>query len=901
VSIGIGDQLDRYVIESVLGEGGMGQVFCAFDAKLQRRVALKVLREDRSQDPSASVDAGGRMMREARAVAALTHPNIVAVFDVGELDGNIYIAMELVPGAPVRNFIGAASVPPLEKIRWMLDAARALAAAHASGLVHRDVKPENVLVRGDGVVKVLDFGIAKRLAYDTSAQASDLSSTETATGKLVGTPRYMSPEQVRGEPMDGRSDQFSWAVVTYELVSGTLPWGDSGDPLKLFAALLSVEPPPLSSRVPELPEGVSAVVARAMAKDVGERFPSMAALVTALEAALGFVPTHSSIKNVAAFRAATHAAPTLDATAAPPALPSGARAGSSTRVRRAAVLGVAGVALALSAAVWGPSLGARPAAPAVSIAAPASSTPRSTRLADLPLPTSSNADAVAAFRAGLQAFSDASFEAARQSWDRAVALDGTLGAAHLRLALIDSLVTSDEQDARRAFKNALHFRATLSARDQQILEAFEPYFQRQPPDLAECDRRMAALAAASPDDPELAFYLGYVRFDRGQLANALGPFQRAAELDPGFALARSNVGGVLAYLGRFEESQKALAGCLEASSSATDCLWYRVLIDEQAGACDAEEKELRAWIVKDQEDFYAYHLLAKVLYAQGRPLETVQAALEQKWAKLPEARRKRLEASDRASLAIVKGDFVEAEQRLRELERLLAAEPGALAHAEPARRLVDLYLETGRPKLAAEVADAFVKKLGAWTEPHRVDDAAISDDPQVAMHATLLHTGRETQAAFDAFRDRWVDEWRKKTSDAYVGYLWIYAFALPAESPAEGERAMAARASFPPLPPFLPQTLSLARVGKAYWLAGKAEEARPFLERASRVCLALDEPYLHTDALVLLGSALEQAGEHAGACRAWQSVVTQWGSAKPRSVRAETARGLLAKAGCKGG
>jgi serine/threonine-protein kinase len=689
-----------------------------------------------------------------------------------------------------------------------------------------------------------------------------------------------------------------------------LPWGDTADPVKLFAALLSVEAPPLAGRVPGLPNGVSDIVARALQKAPERRFGSMADVVEALEAVIGAVSTRPSIEIVA-MRADLRAAPTLDAAPAPgrsgrvPSSPPqdstpppvGASRGGRTRALRAAL--AAGAALLVAAALVVPRLRPRPP-PADPVAPPpAGAPPAATRLADLPLPASPSAEAVAAFRAGMQAFADASFEAARQSWERAVALDGTLAAAHLRLALIDSLVVLDEQDARRAFKNAVHFRAGLSPRDQRLLDGFEPYFQRQPPDLAECERRLAAAAADHPGDAELAFYLGYVRFDSGQLERSLDPFERAVELDPSFALARSNVGGVLAYLGRFSESLDVLDRCLSASPSATDCLWFRVLIHEQAGECEDEERDLRRWIVKDGDDYLAYSMLAKVLFAEGRSLETVTAAYEQKWAKLPEARRKRYELGDRATLAIAKGDFDGAEQQLLALDRLVASEPGELAHAHPARRLVELYLETGRPKLAARVADGYLKKRGAWTEPHRVDDSAISDDLQPQMHAVLLHTGAETAAEFDAFRDRWLASWRAKTSDAYVGHLWIYGFALPAETPAEAERALAARASFPPLPPFLPQTLSLAHVAKASFLAGKTDDALPYLRRATRVCVGLEQPYLHAEAEIQLGSALDQKGDKAGACAAYRAVTDPWGNAKPRSVRAEQARALAAKAGCR--
>jgi hypothetical protein len=179
-----------------------------------------------------------------------------------------------------------------------------------------------------------------------------------------------------------------------------------------------------------------------------------------------------------------------------------------------------------------------------------------------------------------------------------------------------------------------------------------------------------------------------------------------------------------------------------------------------------------------------------------------------------------------------------------------------------------------------------------------VDDAAISEDAQPKLHAVLLHAGEETEAAFAAFRQQWLASWRGKTSDAYVGYLWIYAWAAPSTSPAEAERAMAARADFPSLPPFLPQTLALTHVGRVYARAGKVDEALPVLRKAARACIGLEFPFLHAEAQVELGEALER-NDKAGACSAYRAVIDAWGAAKPRSLLAERAKSLASRAGCK--
>ncbi len=286
-----GDAVARFTIVSLLGTGGMGQVYRARDPHLQRSVALKILHP--AQVEATQTDAAARILREARAAAALDHPNVVAIFEVGIIDatddlaGTAYIAMELVEGRSLRDRMAERDTPREERSRWLVDIARALGAAHARGLVHRDIKPENVIVREDGVVKVLDFGIAQRTlpehAGPMSTTEAQIISTLSTSGGVAGTPIYMAPEQMRGEAIDGRADQFAWGVVAYELLCGELPWGKGGDRLQLVANLMSKDPAPLASRDPTIAEHVSAVVQRALAKAPEARFASMSDLVTAFE------------------------------------------------------------------------------------------------------------------------------------------------------------------------------------------------------------------------------------------------------------------------------------------------------------------------------------------------------------------------------------------------------------------------------------------------------------------------------------------------------------------------------------------------------------------------------------------------------------------------------------------
>ena len=266
----------RFVIEAVLGEGGMGIVYRAHDQKLDRKVALKTI-------AASDEEAASRALREARAVAALDHPNAIAIYDVGEWEGQPFIAMELVEGETMRGYVGDSSVPVARKIRWLVDVARALAAAHRAGIVHRDIKPENVMVRHDGRVKVLDFGIARRsqAPVDPAGPTAKPNASSLATkGGVSGTPMYMAPEQVRGKAADGRTDQFSWAVLGYELCEGTTPW-DAHDALSTVAAMMSEPPRPMQAE--GVPVELREVLGRALSRSPAERYGSMDDVVELLE------------------------------------------------------------------------------------------------------------------------------------------------------------------------------------------------------------------------------------------------------------------------------------------------------------------------------------------------------------------------------------------------------------------------------------------------------------------------------------------------------------------------------------------------------------------------------------------------------------------------------------------
>ncbi len=268
-AIAPGTIIGRYVVEGLLGVGGMGIVYAVHDTALGRPVALKVLR---SGNDAAS---NGRLAREAQTMAQLSHPNLVSVFELGEWEGRVYLAMELIDGLSLDAWRKARAPGNAEVIRVLLEAGRGLAAAHAAGVVHRDFKPGNILVGRDGRVWVTDFGLAR--AHRGEGPTSS-SMVETQLGTILGTPAYMSPEQLAGEPTDARGDQFSFCVTFVEALTGKRPFlASSREGLQE-----AMKRPPLLAGVPR---SLRPALQRGLSLQRDQRFASMEALFTALRSA----------------------------------------------------------------------------------------------------------------------------------------------------------------------------------------------------------------------------------------------------------------------------------------------------------------------------------------------------------------------------------------------------------------------------------------------------------------------------------------------------------------------------------------------------------------------------------------------------------------------------------------
>ncbi len=290
----IGQTVSHYAFIEKLGAGGMGEIYKARDSRLKRMVAVKVLAPGKTRDPVGR----RRFIQEAQAASALNHPNIITIHDILPDGDTQYMVMEYVPGKTLQGLISAGRLPISQVLQLGTQMANALGVAHAAGIIHRDFKPANVMVTSSGLVKVLDFGLAKltdlssRMELTSDGEANTLTSAPlTREGSIMGTVNYMSPEQAEGLKVDARSDIFSFGAVLYEMVTGHRAFdGDSG--ISTLSAVLRDEAKPIQEMAPDVPAEFADIVNRCLRKNPAARWQSMTEVETALSACSGGPISH---------------------------------------------------------------------------------------------------------------------------------------------------------------------------------------------------------------------------------------------------------------------------------------------------------------------------------------------------------------------------------------------------------------------------------------------------------------------------------------------------------------------------------------------------------------------------------------------------------------------------------
>jgi serine/threonine protein kinase/tetratricopeptide (TPR) repeat protein len=655
----IGRRVSHYRVLEVLGGGGMGVVYKAEDLRLGRRVALKFLPEELAQNPTAM----RRLEQEARAASALNHPNVCTIYEIAEYEGRPFIVMELLEGETLRELIHARAPGPLSLVKQIeigIQVSDALAAAHAHGVIHRDIKPANVFVTRAGVAKILDFGVAKRSQETLSdeAQSSEEIVEEpeaphgcdpgsngasdalslTRTGVTIGTAAYMSPEQARGEPLDGRTDLFSFGLVLYEMATGCAAFG-APTPELMREALLTREPASVRVLNPAVPEGLARIIAKALAKDRNQRYASAADMRSDLEKEAGALRRRVDAREGADVGAGTlHGVP---------------RAASSFQRWRAGIgwqpAAVVGAALLVSGALLLPLVKGRPPILAVSDRVMVSDLLNTTgepvfdgtlrqvvavKLAESPyfnfVPESDITKSLKLLNrtATEPLLPPLAREVCRHAGAKLVvggAIEAHEGRYHLSLVASNCATGVDVADESvHGFDEAQTLESLGNALRSLRLDLGEPADSLRRFDTPIGQATTKSLAALR------AFTLGEDKRARGAESESLTDYKLATELDGDFAMAYARLAAVSRSLGQTDLADEYMRKAYERRGHLTerDKLYVQArYYSDTTHETQSEIESYSLWAQVYPNDFYPLNGLASAYIEIGRPDEAISAGL----------------------------------------------------------------------------------------------------------------------------------------------------------------------------------------------------------------------------------------------------------------------------------
>jgi eukaryotic-like serine/threonine-protein kinase len=827
-----GARLGHFEVKAEIGRGAMGIVYLAEDLDLKREVALKILPASVAQDE----ERRRRLVREARAAAAVSDPNIVVVHEVGEADGRVYVAMERLDGESLRALLSRGPLSIADATDIGTQILHGLGRVHAAGLVHRDLKPDNVMVVGGHRVKLLDFGLARR---GESARGSALADTTLLTrdGRILGTPAYMSPEQAVGGEVDARSDLFSAGVVLYEMLGGRRPFVEDR-PSELITAILTRAPQPPVALRPEIGEALSRVVLRCLEKDPKDRYPDCESLAGDLARAAASRPPQKR-----------------------------KRTGLRALWIGGSLLSLAIVALAVGRLRTAPRA---PDAPPIADVAP----PRPMRMVDFPPPASSNQAALTAYATALQKFREADFEEAMAQLDKTIALDPSIGAAPLRRAMFNTRGAIGAE----LFAKASTRRSTMSARDQALVDAWEPYLARHPPDTATARERMSRLSDASPNDAELALLAGFLDVWWGEDVAAKQQVDRALALDPEFAIASAFKAEWYFQHDDFESALATARDCAARTPAALNCRRDELDVYSFVGRCAELGDRARDALALRHSATELREYVAASLAHQGAAPEALAAAFR---GGVPQSDwQGDYEPNARLQVAQYAGDFEAALVEARALVKAADGDPSRARHDGAVGTLIETALEADRGTEAADAGESYLRLRDAY-----VDDIGGASSGESLALLAMYRAQRIDRAELDRRLDAIAAAWLDRTPRLYQVYIWKLTSGFVVTSRAEAERALASYR--PRLVGAWEDSWYLVRYGRALLLAGRVDEALPLFERAARRC---DWGLEYLQGILWLGRAREAKGDSKGACDAYGSILDRWAHAKPRSVTADQAR-----------
>ncbi len=838
----VGAKVAHFSIRRKLGAGGMGVVYEAYDETLGRTVALKMLLA-RDED----VTQRARFLREARAASRIQHPNVATIYEVGDTPLGAFIALEFVPGETMRAWLRS-SPPFVDRLRVARAVAEAVGTAHAAGVVHRDLKPENVMITEAGVAKVLDFGLAKHDERGVGdAPTSD--ETKTAAGVIMGTPSYMSPEQVRGETVDARSDVFSLGVVLYEAFTGRRPF--AGDSAGAIILAMGTEPPTPRALAPDVPRALEKIIVRCLAKKPEERYADAHAVAVAL--------------------------------ADVPAEAAGSR-------RRAIAFALAGMAIVAVGAVFTRGSAPPPATliPPVASFVPSASGSAPLRVAPLEaLPSAPTPSASADVDAALH---DAVVAALRRgddderafvafpcrAFEEATRLEPAFTTAALRLAACRLAYEEDVPSARAAFQEGglAAAAATLGERDRAFVEALAPLFARgDGVAAAEATSRVAARYSSDGEVLAAAAGLADVYLPGRDRVRAL--YTQLGAVEPKGVLRFARLARLEREVGNADAAIQAATACA-ALGPSPECTLERSANEAASGACSAAESTVQGALTA------APGLLrARVAHAglvAGRDMAAARAELEVDAG----ASSAPLLPWARASLDALRGDFDAIAARARE--------PNAFEGRLEGRGILlvlHALRESGRDDEAVRYA------IQTLTRYDRAPETAgrVVKGPFDAL-GTLDAVRRRADPLFEGAREQRL-AFIKGEAGASLRAAWLAEYAVPARTEDEAKLALGREADG--AGPALPQEGAVT--GRVAALA-KVPGAGRTLAAAMSSCDAFRAPFERTEGAYFVGQEAEATGQVAAACTAYRALVAKWGSATPQSMTARKARARIGALRC---
>ncbi len=868
-----------------LGAGGMGEVFRARDEKLEREVALKLISARCSLDDTFRA----RFLREGKAAAAVQHPCVAVVYEIGEDRERLYIAMELIKGRSLRALVG--SIPPPRALEIAADVASALGAAHAAGIVHRDIKPENILITDDGRVKVLDFGLARRPDDSDPAPGGQTNDALTRDGAMMGTPGYMSPEQALGQRVGPPTDVFALGVVLYELLSGRRPFAGAGM-IEAAIAVTRDEASSLGEHV-SLPNVVTALVHQCLDKQAQGR-PTALHLSEQLRSLTSALRELEAQPTVALGTAA-------GAAAAAPSASSQSASATQRLVPRSYRPWIAASAIGCAAAGALAWLSMRPTAsePAAGSAASSALVPAPASLAtptaitSLPITGQPDDEARLAYEQALSSLRRADWGRARVLLDQAVKHDPRFLQAQMRLAHIES-VFGELKRARERLRAVADREAELSERDRAWLRGVEAMHMSEPADYQLAVQRFEEASRKWPGDAELHFMVAATQQRVFKLDQALEQAQAAIGLDPQFADALQIVGRLQLRKGRVEEARQTFDDCVELRS--VDCVQDRLRMRARLGQCSEVIADAKLMESMGARGTVQWLYAASAVLAQGDPVAAAEPFLAKARDQAQAPRAQLLGKLAQVRLAMLEGKFADAD---RQLEPMFEHATGLEDKAALTGLGTAIMLELGDEDGFAKRAERF---LEARPSAERGFGEVPTEDPTPLLWRALADRNRMPSADLERKLASWEAAQRKVGFDA--GPVWFQARVAGVSSKGEAEQAFAARPTgfhkwqlHDDTAPHL-GALGWDALGRAHGLAGDSDRALELLLAAQQSCTVLLYPMAHVRAYLELGATYEAKGDLPKACDAYRAVLRRWGEA-PRSTTATAARKRSAALACK--